>query len=504
MIRYDPDKWFGFHKLIQLKGSVTLTVLPRCIFASLLTAFVNWMDKVYFPKAPYAHQIFTFGLSFLIIMRTNLSYNRYWEGISQVIVMHSKWVDSMTQLLSFDELSKGAAGAAGPKFRERVVHIMTLMSAVAMLELQGEDDPESYQAIVPFKPGEKFDFYKNARDEDDDDENAELDIEELPVVGGMSDLEFRELMRANQEDAQVHYLMQKMVRMVSQRQQLGGVAAPPPIVSRIFQELSNGLLGFENAYKVARTPFPFPYAQIVQYLQLAFILSCPFVVVSYVDELALQMFFTFLGVFCFTSLNAVASELEDPFGRDANDLPLRFLHFQFVNKLNQLHRSQLTDADHEALRQDDPPAAQADTTAKVGVRPAPVSVQKQRVQALQALSAPASPGDFDEGVGSMMAELNLKVSASGGALMHQQALRDVFDSLDQNGNGVLDHDECRELCGKIGLIYSNEKFDHMMKKLDPDGDSQVSFDVFWAWFKKKHDKMVKKKLQISASAQTPQ
>ena len=55
-----------------------------------------------------------------------------------------------------------------------------------------------------------------------------------------------------------------------------------------------------------------------------------------------------------------------------------------------------------------------------------------------------------------------------------QALRDVFDSLDQNGNGVLDHDECRELCGKIGLIYSNEKFDHMMKKLDPDGDSQVN------------------------------
>ena len=39
----------------------------------------------------------------------------------------------------------------------------------------------------------------------------ELDIEALPVVGGMSNLEFRELMRANQEDAQVHYLMQKMV-----------------------------------------------------------------------------------------------------------------------------------------------------------------------------------------------------------------------------------------------------------------------------------------------------
>ena len=38
--------------------------------------------------------------------------------------------------------------------------------------VSGEDDPESYQAIVPFKPGEKFDFYKNAREEGDDDENA--------------------------------------------------------------------------------------------------------------------------------------------------------------------------------------------------------------------------------------------------------------------------------------------------------------------------------------------
>ena len=64
--------------------------------------------------------------------------------------------------------------------------------------------------------------------------------------------------------------------------------------------------------------------------------------------------------------------------------------------------------------QDDLPAAKEDTSAKVGVRPSPVSVQKQ------ALSPLASPGGFDEGVVSMMAELNLKVSASGGALMHQQ------------------------------------------------------------------------------------
>ena len=67
-------------------------------------------------------------------------------------------------------------------------------------------------------------------------------------------------------------------------------------MGRIFQELSNGCLAFEGAKKVATIPFPFPYAQIVQYLQLAFVLSCPFVVVAFVDELFFQMFFTFLGV----------------------------------------------------------------------------------------------------------------------------------------------------------------------------------------------------------------
>merc|ERR1712054_534930 len=92
----------------------------------------------------------------------------------------------------------------------------------------------------------------------------------------------------------------------------------------------------------ASIPFPFPYAQIVQYLQLAFVLSCPFVVVAFVDELAFQMFFTFLGVFTFCSLNAVASQLEDPFGHDDNDLPLRMLHHNFVKNLSQLQRSKLS------------------------------------------------------------------------------------------------------------------------------------------------------------------
>merc|ERR1711966_95169 len=113
----------------------------------------------------------------------------------------------------------------------------------------------------------------------------------------------------------------------------GGMAAPPPVVSRVYQELSNGLLGMTQAKKVADIPFPFPYAQIVQYLQFAFITSCPFVVMSFVSDVAPAMILTFLATFCYVSLNEVASELEEPFGTDANALPLHRLHMRFVHRL---------------------------------------------------------------------------------------------------------------------------------------------------------------------------
>ena len=53
-----------------------------------------------------------------------------------------------------------------------------------------------------------------------------------------------------------------LIRCITVRQREGGVAVPPPILSRVYQELSNAMLGFNSAMKVATTPFPFPYAQL--------------------------------------------------------------------------------------------------------------------------------------------------------------------------------------------------------------------------------------------------
>ena len=52
MIYYDPGKWFGFHKLLQTTGGVTIEVMPRCLVSTVLVAIVHYSDMVVFPGSP--------------------------------------------------------------------------------------------------------------------------------------------------------------------------------------------------------------------------------------------------------------------------------------------------------------------------------------------------------------------------------------------------------------------------------------------------------------------
>ena len=60
------------------------------------------------------------------------------------------------------------------------------------------------------------------------------------------------------ETHQPYMVFTWIVRLLSMLVQEGVLIMPPPIVSRIFQELSNGMLGFKQAYKIAVLPFPPP------------------------------------------------------------------------------------------------------------------------------------------------------------------------------------------------------------------------------------------------------
>merc|ERR1719272_1672896 len=116
---------------------------------------------------------------------------------------------------------------------------------------------------------------------------------------------------------------------VTDRFLIAGWPIPSPILSRIFQELSSGMLGFHNAVAIKVTPFPFPFAQIVQFALLVFNLTLPLCMDRYVQAWYWAATFLVTAEFAVFGLAEVATELEQPFGDDYNDLPLLQYHTCF-------------------------------------------------------------------------------------------------------------------------------------------------------------------------------
>jgi len=93
----------------------------------------------------------------------------------------------------------------------------------------------------------------------------------------------------------------------------GVVQAPPPIVSRAFQEFSNGMVAFHDGMKLGTTPFPFPYSQITATMLLTHLFVTPFVMCTWVLWPTWVFIVTCLVTMVFWSLFFTALDIENPF-----------------------------------------------------------------------------------------------------------------------------------------------------------------------------------------------
>jgi len=113
----------------------------------------------------------------------------------------------------------------------------------------------------------------------------------------------------------------------------------PPIQSRMSQELSNGMLGFNLALKIADVPFPFPYAQLLTLMLTVYACFIPVYIVAFTQSIIagpILSFALFQGIW---GINEVAKELENPFGRDANDISLADFHSRFMESCEEVFQA---------------------------------------------------------------------------------------------------------------------------------------------------------------------
>ncbi|CAE7910521.1 unnamed protein product [Symbiodinium necroappetens] len=291
--------------LLKWKGSV----FPRsCLFAlpaALITVvLVQAQDVLEFDLRQElglmdAHRsqlwIISLGvLHALLVFRINRAMERFWEGTGLLHQMRGEWFDAVSCCVTFSRASMVSRPQDTMRFRHAIVRLMSLCHGSALEEIGGEDG----------------DFCETI----DSHGLATRTLEHLTDCAEEYDFN------------RVEVLLHMIQSLITHNLDVGVLKVQPPILSRVYQTLSRGFVNLLNAKKIADTRFPFPFAQLISALLFLHIVLLPVLISAVISQAWLAFTFTFLPIFSMCCLNYIGVELENPFGRDDNDLPLK--HFQ--------------------------------------------------------------------------------------------------------------------------------------------------------------------------------
>mmetsp|Transcript_140729 Transcript_140729/g.392256 ORF Transcript_140729/g.392256 Transcript_140729/m.392256 type:complete len:429 (-) Transcript_140729:103-1389(-) len=343
-------------------------------FAQDMNAFISDGDE--FWLNPYPYQLFAYLVGFVLVFRTNFGYSRYWEALDAVQRMGAKWLDGACMAIAFDakgdvtspflqcsilvessEPGSGSwddaksknAGLDHTEFFDEVVHLFSLMHALAFQHLRCDGNLANLRRgsmpklVVLGEEPARDTSANNLLSCYPASSIAKRWPLRLTVLGGLSGAEHMTLesdSRGKQLPTLARVAMVEswiMRRLVArQKHEPAGdmCKTSPPILSRMVQVISDGNLAFSQAAKVAETPFPFPYHNLISLFLWMFALTTPFVVNANLLNIFARFVINFVAVWAYFSLSEVGNNLEDPFmPYDPNDLPLEVLHQSFNARL---------------------------------------------------------------------------------------------------------------------------------------------------------------------------
>mmetsp|Transcript_97005 Transcript_97005/g.172660 ORF Transcript_97005/g.172660 Transcript_97005/m.172660 type:complete len:273 (+) Transcript_97005:2-820(+) len=223
-------------------------------------------------------------------------------------------------------------------------HLFSTREDLRFNDVVGAYDLPAFTALVeedvltPAKKGDE----KNTDEINEQSEETQMTCAfKLAIIGQMKRDEFNDLnaqprqrvtiMKGEQHLDRPIYVFEWICEDVNELIELTGI--PAPILSRVYQELSNGMLGFSQSIKMADIPFPFPFSQLMSVIMRMFTLVAPVGVAHFTQGSFLTPLLTFGITLVYWSLMGIAQELENPYAHGANQLPVIDLHDRFVEGL---------------------------------------------------------------------------------------------------------------------------------------------------------------------------
>ncbi|MEB3249794.1 MAG: bestrophin family ion channel [Merismopediaceae bacterium] len=273
--QYEQQKQW-FQELSRWQGSVIPVILPKVLLFMVMSVGITglYVQGINLALPIKSGLIPSIVLGLLLVFRTNTAYDRFWEG-------RKLWGSLINNVRNLSRLIWVAVQEKNHEDRLAKQQALRLLEAFAIamkLHLRGE---KVNQELVPLMSP---DFYET-------------------------------LQHINHPPLEIAFWISDYLQQQSNRDRIN-----PYQLNAMFQLLDDMVDTLGACERILKTPIPAAYAIHLKQLVFLYCLTLPF---ELVDQL---VWFTapLVGLVSFAifGIEAIGVEIENPFGYDANDLPL--------------------------------------------------------------------------------------------------------------------------------------------------------------------------------------
>jgi len=271
MINYNPKNWFNL--IFSLNKSDTIRILwKQLIYISLLAALIIMLLHLlskdhqdllsdYTKELTAIYSLIGFVMSLLLLFRTNGAYDRWWEG-------RKLW------------------GAIVNDCRSGFLKITTRIS--------NEEDKKEFARLFSL-------YIYNAKNN---------------LRANKNNVVFHKYEDPSKDNSPVQVM--KLIHIKLRELEKPGELSQGDLI-QIDVNLNGLIASLGGCQRIKNTPIPFSYSIFIKKFIFIYVITLPIVFFHFDYWAVLITAFVFYAL---VSMEVLAEEIEDPFGTDANDLPL--------------------------------------------------------------------------------------------------------------------------------------------------------------------------------------
>ncbi len=287
MVNYNPKDWFKLIFSVQKSDTIRMLAPAICgiaTFTFLVCLLEIELLELKYKSTTIIHSLLGFVISLLLVFRTNTAYERWWEG-------RKLWGAMVNNTRNLAIKLNAYIPTSDTETRERFRILITNYVFAVKEHLRkgvNVNDLEEIK-ILPFEKLEKSKHIPNQ----------------------IASVIFNEL---NQLSEKQIINDQKMV-----------------VLNAEFSSLTDITGGCE---RIKNTPIPYSYSMFLKKFIFIYVITMPF---GFVTDFRYWTIPVVIFVFyVLASLELIAEEIEDPFGKDANDLPTDDIAGRIKNNLKEI------------------------------------------------------------------------------------------------------------------------------------------------------------------------